>query len=146
MKFIKVQETSPVRLQGIFVSQTLQKSINEENIGILVRTFYTQVLKDALLAPFFIEKLGDDIQSKAWEEHLVLLTEFWKFVALGYDDYSGNPLQPHFHIEGLSREAFTRWLNLFHHTVDTLYTPTAGDFFKLKSTDIAENFMRKLYL
>lgn len=128
------------------VNQALQKSINEENIGILVRTFYTEVLQDALLAPFFIEKLGDDLQSQAWEEHLALLTEFWKFVALGYEEYHGNPLQPHFHIEGLSRDAFIAWLKLFHHTVDHLYTPSAGEFFKQKSTDIAENFMRKLDL
>lgn len=138
--------TSPVRSQIVSMHQTLQKSINEENIEILVRTFYTQVLKDELLAPFFIEKLGDDLQNRDWQEHLTLLTEFWKFVALGYDDYDGNPLQPHFHIEGLSREAFSGWLNLFHHTVDSLYTPSTGEYFKQKSTDIAENFMRKLNL
>lgn len=126
------------------MSQELQKSINEENIEILVRTFYAQVLEDTLLAPFFIEKLGDNPQSKAWEEHLLLLTEFWKFVALGYDEYDGNPLQPHLHIQGLSREAFTAWLKLFHYTVDKIYTPSAGEYFKQKSNDIAENFMRKL--
>ena len=128
------------------MTQELQTSINEENIGMLVRRFYTQVLQDTLLAPFFIEKLGDDLQSKKWEEHLQLLTEFWKFVALGYDGYHGNPLQPHFDIIGLNREAFAKWLNLFHQTVDSLYTPSAGEYFKQKSTDIAENFMRKLKL
>jgi len=128
------------------MNQELQKSINEENIEVLVRTFYPLVLKDSLLAPFFIEKLGDDIQSKTWEEHLLLLTEFWKFVLLGYDDYKGNPLQPHFHIEGLTPESFDAWLTLFHQTVDTLYTPSAGVYFKQKSTGIAENFMRKLNL
>jgi len=128
------------------MSQELQKSINEENIEILVRTFYSQVLEDTILAPFFIEKLGDDLQSKEWEEHLLLLTEFWKFVALGYDEYNGNPLQPHFHIVGISREAFTSWLKLFHQTVDKLYASSVGEYFKQKSTDIAENFMHKLSL
>lgn len=128
------------------MTQELQKSINEENIEILVRRFYAQVLQDTLLAPFFIEKLGDDLQGKVWEEHLALLTEFWKFVALGYDEYKGNPLQPHFHIEGLSRVAFKRWLKLFYQTVDSLYTPSTGEYFKEKSSDIAENFMRKLNL
>lgn len=128
------------------MSQALQKSINEENIELLVRTFYPQVLKDALLAPFFIKKLGDDIQSQTWEEHLVLLTKFWQFVALGYDEYNGNPLQPHLHIEGLSPEAFSSWLTLFHHTIDQIYTTEAGEYFKQKSTNIAGNFMRKLNL
>ena len=146
MRYTKEPVTSPSRSLIISMHQELQKSINEENIEILVRTFYTQVLKDPMLAPFFIEKLGDDLQSQAWKEHLALLTEFWKFVALGYEDYSGNPLEPHFHIAGLSREAFTAWLHLFHHTVDSLYIPSTGEYFKQKSTDIAENFMRKLDL
>ncbi len=119
-------------------------AINEENIEILVRTFYPEVLKDALLAPYFIAKLGEDIHSDEWEEHLVLLTEFWKFVSLGYDNYIGNPLQPHFHIADLNAEAFARWLSVFHQTVDRLYTPSVGEYFKQKSTNIAENFMRKL--
>lgn len=128
------------------MDQVLHKSINEENIEILVRTFYSHVLKDDVLAPFFIEKLGNDIQSPAWEEHLLLLTEFWKFVALGYDDYTGNPLQPHFHINGLTRKAFQSWLTLFHQTIDTIYTAEAGEYFKQKSNDIAQNFIRKLSL
>lgn len=128
------------------MNQDLHKTINEENIALLVRRFYPEVLKDTTLAPFFIEILGDDIHNEKWEEHLVLLTEFWKFVALGYDEYKGNPLQPHLLIEGLSRDAFKRWLKLFHQTVDTLYTPSTGEYFKQKSTDIAENFMRKLSL
>lgn len=146
MKYIRVQETNVSLSQGATMSQELLKSISEENIGILVRTFYAQVLEDTILAPFFIEKLGDNLQSEAWEEHLLLLTEFWKFVALGYDEYKGNPLQPHFHIAGISREAFAGWLKLFHQTIDTLYTPSVGEYFKQKSTDIAENFMRKLGL
>ncbi len=128
------------------MNQTLHKSINEENIEILVRRFYPEVLKDTTLAPFFIEALGDDIHNEKWEEHLVLLTEFWKFAALGYDEYKGNPLRPHLLIEGLSRDAFTIWLKLFHQTIDTLYIPSSGEYFKQKSMDIAENFMRKLSL
>ena len=133
-------------VKGASMEQELQNCINEENIEILVRTFYGHVLKDNVLAPFFIDKLGDNIQSTTWEEHLLLLTEFWKFVALGYDDYSGDPLQPHYHIDGLTQDAFKSWLKLFHHTVDTIYIPSVGEYFKQKSTNIAENFMRKLSL
>lgn len=125
---------------------TPHTSINEENIEILVRTFYSRVLEDRILAPFFIEKLGDDFHGPKWEEHLLLLTEFWKFVALGYDGYNGNPLQPHTQLENLSREAFKQWLTLFHDTVDQCYIPSAGEYFKLKSSDIAENFLRRLHL
>lgn len=125
---------------------SLYTSINEENIIVLVRTFYPKVLKDSVLSPFFIAKLGDDIQSKQWEEHLKLLIEFWKFAALGYEEYSGHPLQAHFNLEGLSREAFKAWITLFHSTVDTLYSADASEYFKEKSTNIAEAFIAKLKL
>ena len=128
------------------MNTSLHKSINEENIALLVRRFYTEVIKDPLLAPFFIQILGEDIHNEKWEEHLILLTEFWKFVALGYDEYKGNPLRPHLDISGINRGTFSVWITLFHHTVDTIYTPSAGEFFKQKSTDIATNFMRKLDL
>ncbi|HHS93201.1 MAG TPA: group III truncated hemoglobin [Campylobacterales bacterium] len=122
------------------------QSINEENIATLVRTFYPSVLQDPILAPLFIDKLGEDIEGELWEEHLLLLTEFWKFVALGYDDYKGNPLKPHLDIMGINREAFMAWLSLFHKTVDALYAPQTGEYFKNKSQEIADNFMRKLSL
>jgi hemoglobin len=134
-QFIKVQSNI-----------VLESSINEENIAILVRKFYPEVLKDTLLAPFFIEKLGEDIENKAWKEHLVLLTEFWKFVVLGYENYEGNPLQPHFDIRGLSREAFGRWLEVFFTTLDSMYNEQASEYFKEKSQGIADSFMRKLEL
>jgi len=122
------------------------KSIDDENIEKLVRTFYPEVIEDEMIGPFFIEKLGNDINSDIWEEHLVLLTQFWRFVTLYDDEYKGNPLRPHFDIAGLSKEAFERWLVLFYETVDCVYDENSGALFKQKSTEIAENFMRRLEL
>ncbi len=122
----------------------LENTINDENIERLVRTFYPSVLEDKIVGPFFIEKLGSDISSAKWEEHLVLLSQFWAFTILGDEAYTGHPLAPHFEIEGISREAFKQWLRLFYDAVDKTYTENIGEFFKTKSADIAENFMRKL--
>ena len=124
----------------------LENAINNENIEKLVRTFYPSVLEDDIVGPFFIEKLGSDISSAEWEEHLLLLSQFWAFVALDDEVYAGHPLAPHFEMEGISRKAFARWLTLFYEAVDKVYTEDAGEFFKQKSADIAENFMRKLEL
>jgi len=124
----------------------LENTINDENIERLVRTFYPTVLEDDIVGPFFIEKLGSDISSSEWEEHLVLLTQFWAFVSLGDESYNGHPLAPHFEIANISRKAFEQWLKLFYATVDKIYTERSGEFFKTKSADIAENFMRRLAL
>ena len=124
----------------------LENTINDANIERLVRIFYPEVLEDDIVGPFFIEKLGSDISSAEWEKHLVLLSQFWAFVALGDEAYAGHPLSPHFEMEGISRKAFEQWLKLFHEAVEKIYTEKIGIFFKTKSTDIAENFMRKLEL
>lgn len=128
------------------MSHTLYNSITQENIEELVRTFYPKVLKNPTIAPFFIERLGEEIQSELWEEHLVLLSHFWQGVALGYEEYHGNPLEPHTQMPNLSPKAFQAWLSLFHETVDTLYSPQVGIYFKDKSNEIAQNFMRRLQL
>ncbi|MEA1879027.1 MAG: group III truncated hemoglobin [Campylobacterota bacterium] len=124
----------------------LYNTINDESIEKLVRTFYPTVLKDALVGPFFIEKLGDDIKSDVWEEHLVLISQFWAFVALGDETYAGRPMAPHFEMEGISRKAFEQWLKLFSEAIDEVYIPERGEYFKTRSADIAENFMRNLRL
>ena len=124
--------------------QTLANSITSENISTLVHTFYPTILKDEIVGPFFIDKLGADISSKIWQEHLVLISNFWASVALGDATYQGNPLAPHFQMPGISAEAFERWLQLFAEAADRIYEPQVGEFFKTRSRIIAGNFMRNL--
>jgi len=126
------------------MQEELVNTVSEETIEKLVRTFYPMVLEDPLVGPFFVEKLGDDIDSEVWEEHLVRITHFWAYVVLGDERYTGSPMAPHFQLEGISRKAFEQWLKLFHEAVDKVFIPRSGEFFKLKSTDIASNFMRNL--
>jgi len=59
-------------------------------------------------------------------------------------EYRGSPLAPHFSMEGLDRVAFERWLELFYETIDEVYEPNSGQFFKERSSNIARNFMINL--
>ncbi|HGZ70684.1 MAG TPA: group III truncated hemoglobin, partial [Nitratifractor sp.] len=117
--------------------------INQESIAVLVKTFYPTILADKIVSPFFIEKLGDDINSPIWQEHLELLSNFWSSMALGDGDYNGNPLAAHFGMD-LTKEAFAQWLHLFAVAIDRVYEPRVGDFFKERSQIIARNFMANL--
>jgi len=120
------------------------QTITKENIKTLMDRFYSAVLKDELLADFFIEKLGDEMISDEWQHHLKLLTNFWASITLGDTAYKGQPVKPHMHMEGLKRETFERWLELFFKTADRLYTKESADIFKSRSKTIADNFMRLL--
>ncbi len=110
----------------------------------MVDRFYSKILKDDLLADFFIERLGDEMITDEWQSHLTLLTDFWASITLGDTSYNSQPVKPHMHMEGLNREAFERWLELFFETVQKLYTEETANIFKKRSEMIANNFMRLL--
>ena len=122
----------------------LENQITKNNLRKMVISFYTVVLKDELVAPFFIEKLGPNLTSKTWGEHLDLLTDFWASIYLNDFNYQGNPFVPHMELEGLETQTFHRWLKLFFETLDTIYEPYISDMIKNRSNLIAGNFMRNL--
>ena len=124
----------------------LQNEITKENINTMVVKFYSVVLKDETVGPFFIEKLGDNLGTFLWQEHIKLLTNFWASIALGDTEYRGNPFGPHTRLQGLKRETFDQWLILFFSVVDGIYTPEVSAQFKERATIIAGNFMRNLNL
>lgn len=122
----------------------LSNEITKENLNILVVTFYTRVLKDEKIAPFFIEKLGDDMKSDIWQKHITLLTNFWYTISHGRGDYNGSPFAPHMQISGLDKESFETWIRLFFSSVDKIYVEEIANKFKERSSIIAGNFMRNL--
>jgi len=118
--------------------------ITKENIETMVLSFYRRVLKDDIVGPFFIAKLGDDMNNEHWKPHLVLLIDFWASIALGDTSYRGNPFAPHTQLGELKRETFEQWLVLFYATLDEVYEPQIAEQFKERSSIIAGNFMRNL--
>ncbi len=120
--------------------------ITRENIEMMVINFYRRVLKDDIVGPFFIAKLGDDMSNEYWQPHLKLLVDFWASIALGDPSYRGNPFAPHMSLGELKRETFEQWLVLFYATLDEVYEPQVANQFKERSSIIAGNFMRNLGL
>jgi len=118
--------------------------ITKENINKLVVTFYTKVLKDEKISPFFIEKLGADMKSEIWQKHITLLTNCWFTISFGRGEYNGSPFAPHMQISGLDRESFERWLKLFFEALDKIYVEDIALKFKERASIIASNFMRNL--
>jgi len=122
------------------------QTITRKNIRIMVDRFYSKILKNELLADFFIEKLGDEMITDEWQGHLDLLTDFWASITLDDHTYAGQPIKPHMRMKGLTRESFDRWQELFFETVDRLYTKEIADIFKNHAVMIANNFMKLLHL
>ena len=121
-------------------------TITKEAIDKLVNSFYPKILQNEVTAPFFVAKLGDDINSRVWQDHLELISSFWESIALGEGDYRGNPLAAHFNVEGISVESFREWLRLFGESLDEIFEEEQADFFKQRSLQIANNFIANLGL
>ncbi|NQY20680.1 MAG: group III truncated hemoglobin [Campylobacteraceae bacterium] len=122
----------------------LEKEITQDNISLLVNNFYTKVLENEVLAPFFIKKLGKRMDSKVWQKHLTLISDFWYSMATGKGTYNGSPFAPHVQIEGLEKETFQMWLKIFFETLDEIFEENIANAFKERSSMIAANFMRNL--
>lgn len=122
----------------------LNKTITEENIKIFVITFYTKIMKNEIVGPFFIEILGDDMKNQKWEEHITVLCNFWALVTLDKRVYRGSPFPPHARMKGLKRETFEKWLEIFFETLDEMYEEETSLIFKKNGSIMAQNFMRNL--
>lgn len=122
----------------------LANEITRENVKEMVMSFYRKVLKDDILAPFFIAKLGDDMTNEHWKPHLELLINFWSSMTIGDGSYRGNPFAPHMYLGDLKRETFEQWLKMFFETLDEIYESQIAEHFKERSRIIAGNFMRNL--
>lgn len=110
----------------------------EEDIKLLVDTFYSKVNDDKLLSPVFNEQAGVD-----WQEHLPKMYKFWGTQLIGTGNYLGRPFPPHAALK-INAEHFERWLKLFTETVDELFTGMSAHMAKQKAQNIAAVFQYKL--
>jgi hemoglobin len=112
----------------------------EEDVKLLVDTFYAKVNKDELLSPVFNGQAQVD-----WEEHLPKMYKFWGTQLIGTANYFGRPFPPHAALH-IGREHFERWLQLFIETVDELFTGMSAQMARQKAKNIAAVFQYKLGL
>jgi hemoglobin len=113
-----------------------------EAIRLLVDSFYEKVQVDPLLGPVF-----SDVAQVDWSHHLPKMYAFWENIILGNNTYHGHPFQPHLLVnqkQTLSVEHFERWLQLFTKTLDERFEGQTADDVRLRATQIAVVWNRKL--
>lgn len=84
----------------------------KDDISKLVNDFYTKVLNDEELAPFFSEL--------DFEKHLPKMIHFWTFALLNEPGYTTNVVEKHLNMP-LKEKHFEKWLKLFNETIDSLF-------------------------
>lgn len=122
---------------------TLKADITSKtDVDRLVKHFYDLVLPDAIIGFIFT-----DIAKINLEEHLPKISQFWQKLLLGDHNYQGKTFEIHQHIHHqseLTEHHFHRWLFLFNHSVDALFSGTIADLAKHRAETIAHSMLKGL--
>lgn len=119
-------------------------NVDRGTVEQMVRAFYTKALNDKMIGPTFQKKIGSDMSSPEWYEHLKTVDKFWYTTMTREHGYRGHPFPPHMFIKPLTRKMFERWLALFKETVNEFFIPEIADAFYAKADGFAEEFMEIL--
>ncbi|HEY3387873.1 MAG TPA: group III truncated hemoglobin [Saprospiraceae bacterium] len=114
---------------------------SSEDIKTLVDSFYEKVKADEVIGFIF-----NDVAQVDWPKHLPRMYAFWEFLLLGKDTYQGNPMEVHRKLHSiipLTEAHFTRWLQLFHKTVDENFEGLVAEDAKNRSSLIVMTWKPK---
>lgn len=112
----------------------------EDDVVLFVDEFYAKVTKDNLLGPIF-----NDVAKVNWGDHLPTMYRFWSSMLLGSRTYKGAPFPAHAALRAhITPAHFSRWVELFHGTIDSLFQGEMADIAKQRALNIAFIFQSKL--
>lgn len=104
--------------------------ITEEEIDRVLLSFYAQIRAHPDLGPIFNGHVGTS--DAEWDEHIALISRFWRGAILREPGYDGNPMRAHMQAGNVLAEHFDPWLALFDKVVtDTLPPETARPWIAL---------------
>lgn len=112
-------------------------NFTHQDIFSVVDDFYSRIQKDPILkVPF--ETVED------WPEHVKRLTHFWwiKFGGRPYMKAEYNPPQKHF-LAGFNEQLLSRWLSIFHDTLQTHLTLEQSELWKQISNRMGDALTMK---
>lgn len=110
--------------------------LDDAVIDRVVEAFYARIRADEQLGPIFSARIAD------WPPHLARMKQFWRSVLLGSGEFSGNPMQRHQQIPGLTEDHFSHWLTLFYQTLrEECRDPAGVALFGARARMIAESLL-----
>lgn len=113
----------------------MQDIQRQEDIELLVRTFYNKVLENPILAPHF--------EGIDFEHHFPRMFDFWGFILLGKEGFTGNVFDKHRQLN-VGQEDFDTWLSIFQQTVDSLFEGEIAEKAKSQAALLSYTFSQKM--
>jgi hemoglobin len=115
----------------------LQDIATEQDIKLLVDSFYDRVNQDGVLGPIF-----NHVAQVNWEHHLPTMYSFWTQMLFRKPVYKGAPWPKHM-VLPLTKQHFERWISLFSKTVDALFAGPKANEAKSAALSIADTFQTR---
>jgi hemoglobin len=115
---------------------------SREDLFLLVKNFYEQLLSDETISYLFTDIAKIDL-----DHHLPVLVDFWDSILFKSDTYRKNAMQPHLILHQkspLQKHHFETWLTYFNNTVDELFEGEKAFFTKERAKSIATVMQIKL--
>lgn len=110
----------------------------EQDVELMVDSFYAKVNQDSLLSYVF-----NDFAEVDWQSHLPTMYKFWSTLIFGKQEYKGNPFAAHVPLP-VDKTHFDRWISLFEENMDELFAGEVAEHTKLRARSIAYVFSTKL--
>lgn len=138
---ISLAFTAGLPQEGAAKVTTMKRDIEtEEDVKLLVDTFYAHVNEDGLLAPVF-----NNVAKVNWQHHLPVMYNFWSSLLFGSMAYKGQPFPKHTRLP-IKQEHFGRWVILFTQTIEELFEGVKAEEAKYKAKSIARIFQMRMGL
>jgi hemoglobin len=114
-----------------------QDILTHDDVVMLVDKFYSTVLGDEILAPFFTHI--------DFDHHKPRMIHFWSFVLLDEPGYTTNIFDKHANM-ALTADALQRWVLLFEQTARACFSGEKTELAILRAKTIAWTFQEKMNL
>jgi len=104
----------------------------DEDIGLLVRSFYHRARPDEVIGHFFVDL--------DWPHHIPRITAFWRMVLFGDRSYEGDPMTAHVSLalkQPMETVHFKQWLMHWEATVEELFEGPKANEAKDRARTIA---------
>lgn len=108
---------------------------NSNDVELLVKTFYSNLLLNEEVKPIFAHV--------DFEKHMPHMISFWEFVLLDKEGYTTNVFDKHVNLP-LKEEHFAIWLITFEKTVHDLFIGEKAEMAILRAQTIAYSFQHKM--
>ena len=117
---------------------------SREDIERLIKAFYVKMLDDIVIGFIFTQIAKVDL-----DEHLPIICDFWESLLFNKPVYrrGSKVMEVHHEINKkivLKKGHFTRWLYLFHTTVDELFEGERANRAKERAVSIADTIQKRL--